>query len=466
MIKNVKNIAKTMKSLFALAVALNLMIICGATYSYSQTEKINAAGRIISPEQMREDLDYLVQKLKNVHPSTYKGFSQQQQSIIEEAYKQIIEPVSTSRFFFVVSAVIASLNDAHSLVYLEAERCINLPIVSFKDGFYIRQSTEHFQKGDKVISLGSMTADSIFQKLKYSISAENDQWRKAFIELWISVDSALGYLNLIDNDSVAVTVSRDGAPVTEKTPLEPCKNIDWSYRKIRDPFVGYTIYSDHSLGVLYIDRCINDDYYRNTLHSFFSEVAENKIKNIAVDLRRNHGGNSGVIMEFLTYFNIDKFKRWGVEMRFSSETAETKEATNNKLQKDYVKTEPGNYSNKKLRKDSKLLFKGNLFVMTSMQTFSSAATFATVIKDNRLGTIIGEPTGNAPSIFGELLGFNLPNSEFAFSVPYKKITRPKPDNNPQDALYPDIPVYTTRDDLLLDRDPQLERIKNIIKKRR
>jgi C-terminal processing protease CtpA/Prc len=114
-------------------------------------------------------------------------------------------------------------------------------------------------------------------------------------------------------------------------------------------------------------------------------------------------------------------------------------------------------------KDAKLLFEGKLFVLTSPRTFSSGNWFAVIVKDNALGTILGEPTGNAPSSYGDSPSFQLPHTGFRFSVSHKRWVRPNPDNDPEDALYPDIPVYTTIEDIIRGADPQLEKLRALVK---
>ena len=459
LVKNIKIV------LFILFIALSFMIINSTIYSYGQDEifriVVNVVENAISPEQMLDDMNFLTQKLKNVHPAAYRGFNQKQQTSIDAAYEQIRNSPSMSSFFFTASTVIASFDDTYTNFAMNSNgKCIDVPIISLNDGFFIRETTEHLQKGDKLISMGNMTMDSIFHKIKDFIPSENDKWRKVRMAQWIALGYPLDYLGLINNDSVSISIERNGVPVTEKTILQSCENIDWWKNRItKDSIIGYTIYSDYSLGMLYIDYYYHDDYFQNTLHSFFREVAEKGIKNIAIDLRQGTYGNNYLVREILSYFNVDKYKDYGAEMRFS---AETKAAEKDKRQKGSIKKKPGNFSNRKLKKDPKLLFEGNLFVMTSAQTAGTAIQLATTIKDNNLGTIIGEPTGIAPSFFGDTLKFTLPNSKFDFSVSFKKFTRPGRDNNPPDALYPDITVYTTSNDLLLSADPQLEKIKNII----
>ena len=46
-----------------------------------KTVSPTAAQTLLSPEKMREDLDYTVKILRNVHPATYHGFSDEQQAV-------------------------------------------------------------------------------------------------------------------------------------------------------------------------------------------------------------------------------------------------------------------------------------------------------------------------------------------------------------------------------------------------
>ncbi|MBP3041430.1 hypothetical protein J9303_18455 [Bacillaceae bacterium Marseille-Q3522] len=100
--------------------------------------------------------------------------------------------------------------------------------------------------------------------------------------------------------------------------------------------------------------------------------------------------------------------------------------------------------------------------MTSPVTFSAANGWAVTFKDNQIGKIIGEPTGNSPSNYGETLSYQMPNSKLEFTVSSKKYIRPNPKNDPEDALYPDIPVYTTIEDIIQGRDPQMEKVKELV----
>ncbi len=64
--------------------------------------------------------------------------------------------------------------------------------------------------------------------------------------------------------------------------------------------------------------------------------------------------------------------------------------------------------------------------------------FAMYIKDNHLGTIIGEEPGNDPNGYGDVVNFATPNAHLYFQVSYKKWNRI--DRNATDKyITPDIP---------------------------
>ncbi|GJM80826.1 hypothetical protein HMSSN139_33220 [Paenibacillus sp. HMSSN-139] len=56
----------------------------------------------------------------------------------------------------------------------------------------------------------------------------------------------------------------------------------------------------------------------------------------------------------------------------------------------------------------------------------------------------------------------MPHSGYNFSVSFKQFTRPDIRLNDKTFLSPDIPVYTSRQDIIDGRDAQLEKLKELI----
>jgi hypothetical protein len=107
-------------------------------------------------------------------------------------------------------------------------------------------------------------------------------------------------------------------------------------------------------------------------------------------------------------------------------------------------------------------FKGRLYVLIDSGTNSAAMDFATLVKDNRLGRLIGTPTGARPSWPTNLSLNRLPNSHLAFSVCTELDIRPDTARNDDPALFPDDLVAYPYPDYLEGRDPQLARALELI----
>ncbi|MBI1853965.1 MAG: hypothetical protein HYR85_26810 [Planctomycetes bacterium] len=119
---------------------------------------------------------------------------------------------------------------------------------------------------------------------------------------------------------------------------------------------------------------------------------------------------------------------------------------------------PGRRDNR--RRSDVPLYRGKLDVLTGPHTFSSGNWFAVIVHDNKLGRIIGEPTGNAPSSYGDIVSFTLPKSGLSFTLSYKRWIRPDPSLDPVDALVPDVLVVRTREHVRDGADPVLDYVRN------
>jgi len=415
---------------------------------------------VLTPGQMEEDLDYLVRILQNVHPATYRGFSKEQIAAIDAAYQRIQEPMTKARFYFLVNTIICSLQDAHTQLRPMKgllNRRIDVPIVSLSGGFYVKRDREPFRQGDKIAALGDKDIETVVREMRPLIPAENEYRRTRGMAEKLQRREFLDHLGVVESNAVDVRVERDETSITLTAPLKLPNQC--SPEPAARPWLGHQVDADLSLGLFYLDQCIVNDTYKKALRSFFERVRDHQIRNIAIDVRRNGGGSSRVVDEFLRYLNIDRYRHFGGDVRYSEELAKK---LGYSRAAGYRRGKPGRARNRKIE-DKSLLFDGKLFVLTSSATFSSGNWFAVIIKDNGLGTVIGEPTGNAPSSYGDVPTFQMPNTGFSFSVSHKRWIRPNPDNDPADALYPDVPVYTTIDDIINGTDPQLEKLKAMIK---
>ncbi|WP_210420355.1 S41 family peptidase [Aquisphaera giovannonii] len=123
-------------------------------------------------------------------------------------------------------------------------------------------------------------------------------------------------------------------------------------------------------------------------------------------------------------------------------------------------------------------FEGRLVVLVNAANSSATFQFARLIKDNQLGTLVGQPTGgNRRGINGGAFFFaKLPNSKIEFDVPLIATfpgERPLPDgvvlpflDVPDAGVEPDVPVKPRAEDIAAGVDAELEAARALLKGRR
>ena len=109
-------------------------------------------------------------------------------------------------------------------------------------------------------------------------------------------------------------------------------------------------------------------------------------------------------------------------------------------------------------------FKGKVYVLIGTNTFSAGQVLATTIADNNLATLVGKPTGNKPTGQTGASGFKLPNTKKIIMISYTFMERPNKEKNDENALYPNVEIYHTYEQVINGDDKQFEYIINEIKK--
>jgi C-terminal processing protease CtpA/Prc len=102
-------------------------------------------------------------------------------------------------------------------------------------------------------------------------------------------------------------------------------------------------------------------------------------------------------------------------------------------------------------------YKGNLYLLIGPETFSAAITFATVLQDAGLATLIGEETTDTASYCARVVRERtpLPRTKLAYRVSRTCYVRPSGvlDEKP---VIPDFLIENTIQDQLAGKDPVLD----------
>ena len=318
--------------------------------------------QVLTVEQMREDLHYVVETLREVHPQTCEGFSDSQERLIESLFARIDGAMEARRFYLVVAELISSMRDGHTFLRPmkgAQNRSVNIAMRWLKDGLYVTTDCEPFRAGDRVVAIGGRASNELIEQLWRYIPSENEHYLACQSADALSREAYLEELGLIDGGQTEWTVLRGGREETLSTELFDGK----VYYGIgaRRHWVGYTIDEDASMGVFHLDICRWNEEYRDTVRAFFDQVSRHQIEHVVVDLRRNPGGNSHVIRELLRYLDVERYRGFGVETRHSKASAKQRGTSRWGV----ARFAAGKMQTNSKCPDPDLLFRGGLYVLSS-----------------------------------------------------------------------------------------------------
>ena len=431
---------------------------------------IQAQEEKMPSKSMYHSLDFVVKKIKRVHRKTLHGIPKNFALAMIEARQKIRKPLFPSEFLCVLNEMLVVLKDAHSFVEVKTARwMLDLPFLWTHEGMIVTKNIEAFKKGDKIRRIGGRCEKEILRGLREVIPAENDYFIKACAPERLLQYEVLNYLGMIQNHAVSVEVERRGKIIKSKLFLKKMK-----VGKKQKNWCRYTIFPKQSLGVFHLDKCQFDRKYSQTLKNFMTEITKRKIDNIALDLRKNRGGNGLVAFAFLQYIDCD-YKSFGIGQRRSREFLDQMPIFRSQSFRKFARSlrinidadhyilpakSVKNFILSMIPKvEEKLKFRGNLYVLTSGLTFSSACLFTILIQDNKLGTIVGEPTGNEINFHGNVLRFDIPGTNFRLHLSSSINFRPDTNKANSFTIFPDKYVPTGKKDIELGIDRQIHWLK-------
>lgn len=394
----------------------------------TQAEYTEPLDHIITKEEATKDLTYVYNQLKTYHPAYVDGSD----SLVEDVknqyqleLEQLGEESTTTSLWQATARIMAKLGDGHSSVRPQYNE-----VMYIEDFSMINEN--------KLIKINNQLISDLYQKFLEQFSYEMEIYAKYKFDDIITNEVYLKFLGLDTKDGVDFTFETPKGEETYHYEFVPYDKVANKPAEVENKdSVYFEIDDENNLGILTINQCNYDDYYKRVLEQFFTWVHSKGISQIVVDLRGNGGGNSRVINEFLSHINVDDYYVYGgSDVRIGPFLYKNKSTKQTNTKKDMV-------------------FDGDIYVLTSTDTFSSAMDFAMAITDNKLGIIVGDIPGNMPTSYGDVLKFQMPESKLLVQVSYKKFYRV---DRSKDAE-PIIPDYEVNEELALEKVYELIKTK-------
>jgi hypothetical protein len=367
---------------------------------YYGTPETKSWDAVLTKEEAEADLDYAVEMLLRHHQACIDGLPSETQQVYDSVSQNMEGSVTVLQLFRLVSSIFSTLHDSHSqVIFLGDTQYITDATFYFDQrGNVVLKGTRH--DGEIVTHINRIGVAELFYNYRqlyfYETNAASDYPRQQFLQLLLNKNH-LTILGVDTSDGITLTYANgatshhefyDAFPQAE----QPTEQL---------PFVYYDILADNDAAVLTLDACEPNDFYQQTVKNFFTDVKQDGINNVIVDLRTNGGGDSAVLDIFLKYLPYERYdagywyQKYGTfNVRFRAE-------------------------NKRINRDKSLTFDGNVYILSSIYTWSSATNFVAAMKYNNFARIVGEQSANL-QIYGELLSYSMPNSQIAFTVSNKK----------------------------------------------
>ncbi len=390
--------------------------------SYCTTSK--AYTEVISSQEAMADLDYAMKYLEKCHPELRHGFTDEMRIVYEQTAEKILNSgsVTVNDLTADIESIFSMLSDGHTAA-----------ICYPPNDYYLREGYVRYLAGDIIVAVNGISIEDILQQNKALYSYESESYALTVLAYDLTTARGLDYLGMEIGDKIVYTYETVSGERTDFAfyPADFITHSEYvAYNRMNsgnnntggagyDTFVHYSIDEENNLAMLTLNSCIYNDEYIQCVKDMFTEVKNRNIQNVCVDLRWNIGGNSLVANEFIKYLDVDQYGDMGAKWRLGFFEISS---SNNVI---------------KNEKYDKLTFSGNVYVLSSYSTYSSAMAFVQYIKDNHLGTIIGEPPGNAPNCGGEVAMFKCPNSGIVFQVSTKYYQRIDKDSTDL-LIQPDI----------------------------
>lgn len=423
-----------MKSSFKkfLLTLLTLVLFVGCKNDLENIEIKEYEGKEIPLRQVDsiyyQDALELVKTLETSHPAFVLDDIGEEYEIAKGQFlNSIDEETKLDDFKFLLRNYLGVLADGHTgLRLLSSQEFLDLDY--YLDGDSIFLLDENGDKTHKkIIKVGSIEVNKILDLVDHYFVAENETARIYNRSLF-----AFNY-DIIERASCKIDDNKVGILIDDRGIISE-SYVDFASKDPYDIYdyskeIEWTMIDD----IFYIDMnvCI-DNSNLNKVADDLSKALKGGIDKVIIDIRNNPGGNSLACEALLNAMGMEA-PSYGVYVR-NSDLVKANYGGDNEgvLYKRPNKARA--LKNKKI----------NLIALINEGTFSSATMMGVFIKDGDLGILIGRPSTNSPSAYGDILNYKMSRSGLDVSISYKKFLRPDTRAD-QKTLIPDILVHGDED---------------------
>jgi tetratricopeptide (TPR) repeat protein len=415
----------------------------------------HAQPEVLTTAQWREDLEFLVRTIEEVHPNPYFRRSADSFRADVDRLKQDMPGLSPDEIIIRMMQLVASLQDGHTNLEPTGRYSFDswFPVrfYEFTDGLHITAIGREYAElvGAEVVSIGAQDPKEA-RKLAASLQGTDNEFGRSEEIFFLSSPRALKALGVIASDgALPLRVrTRDGEErAVEIRKVDAPYDLDWRFQgemfgpaPHRIPYVtafdnrGPGDYRKHDPALplhlrfrrpysfeylpdrktIYMQfnfvQDMRDESFADFNERLWTFVEQNDVDRFVLDLRYNGGGNGEILQPLIHGF---------------------------------------------IRHDT-INRPGYLFTLVGRKTFSAGVMALRDIDVHTKSLFIGEPAASAYNLYGDpTTGLKLPHSGLSLGVSTLYWQLSRSDDHRQ--LVPvDIPARFSSSEYFAGRDPALE----------
>lgn len=396
---------------------------------------INARSAGLNPDSLLNDVNILFASIEEIHPDMFANCSRKDFEKELSAIKSGVNGNTRMLDFYVaVNSLAVKLNDGHTHIrfpYAELKHpgvlLFPFPVEASSSDSSVRVTDDYTESGDaiplnsEILSINGINIKTVVGKMTEQVSGEKtfykiDRLKYLFTPLLHALYESREFdIEYRFNETVFHKRIR-GITYPERYERQSQTNAGAE----TEPYSA-TIDSTNNIAIIDFRQFVQLDRFAKFLDSTFTRIKKLNLKNLIIDLRNNGGGNSELGDELFQYISKVPFKQFGeTTIKTSKQKKEFYKSmykTDDTCALGIVTMQSGELI--KLRNND-LRFDGNVYVLQSHYTFSSAASFTWAFKHFGMGEIAGEESGGLAVCFGDIIIQKLPYSKFSYTVSHKK----------------------------------------------
>lgn len=377
--------------------------------------------QLLTAQQVQQDREECIRMVEETHPY----FLLEEDLTAYEAAKadyltNTSGEMTVSDFEEATAEYLCFFGDGHTGVRLVETKYLNLPQVYMNGKTWLCR--EETATGVWVETIGGVPVETIYQTIDRLVPAENEMARTKNRDQRITRRGLLLRAGVEITDNQTVVTFSDGTEAAYSfEELEQAAN-----QTVSDSPVNRW-YMDGDVFVVDFNAC-NDDEELKAIAAELQKAVEADCRKVIIDVRGNGGGNSNACTRLLSAMGMQA-PQYDMLVRYSPLARQ---------QRGYLRTE-GQYRFRGSDTPVKRNEQVKLAVLCDRYTFSSATMMCVYVRDGGHGVLIGEPSSNMPSAYGDILSFSLPQSHVNGVISHKQFIRPD-ETNTERMLEVDIAV--------------------------